>query len=170
MDKSISFALGILSCLLVVVAFFYRDKLKLFKKFGYLGVFLVSLLGNMIIMAPSAPLIAAAGSLYNPWIVGFVAAFGNIIGQLLFYTVGSAVSTTNMLESNWYRIAYKYMETNGFLTVFVLACFPNPVIDVGALLSGATKYPMWKYLVASFFGKWFKYTVFAAVGKQFIRI
>ena len=171
MDQWISIALGILSIVLMVVAFMYRHQLKHLQKYGYLGIFMVSAIGNLVIMSPSAPLVAAAGgSLYNPWIVGGLAALGSITGQLLFYTVGFAAGGTSITDSYWYRLAHKHMETNGFLTVFLLACFPNPIIDTGGMLSGATKYPMWKFLTASFFGKWVKYTVFAAVGKRFIRL
>lgn len=171
MEQWISISLAVLSVILMVVGFLYRHKMKHLQKYGYLGIFMVSAIGNVAIMSPSAPLVAAAGgSLYNPFVVGALAALGAVTGQLLSYTIGSAAGGMSITDSYWYRTAHKHMETNGFLTVFLLACFPNPVIDAGGILSGATKYPMWKFLIASFFGKWVKYTVFAAVGKRFIRI
>ena len=171
MDKWIGVALGIGSILLMIVGFLYRNKLKHLQKYGYLGIFLISAIGNLAIMSPSAPLVAAAGgSLYNPWVVGALAALGSVTGQLVAYSLGAAAGMSSITESYWYRTAHKHMENNGFLTLFVLACFPNPIIDAGGMLSGATQYPMWKFLTASFFGKWLKYTVFAAVGERFIHI
>lgn len=169
MDKWIGVALGIGSILLMIVGFLYRKKLKHLQKYGYLGIFLISAIGNLAIMSPSAPLVAAAGgTVYNPLVVGAIAALGSVTGQLVAYSLGTAAGMTSITESYWYQSAHKHMDKNGFLTVFVLACFPNPVVDVGGMLSGATNYPMWKFLTASFFGKWVKYTIFAAVGKRVI--
>ena len=169
MDKWVSIVLAVGSLLLMVVAFFYRKKLKHFKKYGYLGILLVSAVGNLAIMSPAPPIAAAAaGTIYNPWIVGAITALGSVTGQLLSYTIGSA-GEGNISESYWYRMAKKHMEKNGFLTLFILAIIPNPVIDSGGIISGATSYPMWKFLMASFMGKWVKYTIIAMVGKRFIR-
>ena len=171
MDKRIGIALGIGSVLMMIVGFVYRNKLKHLQKYGYLGIFLISAIGNLAILSPSAPLVAAAGgSLYNPLVVGAFAALGSVTGQLVSYSLGAAAGATSITESYWYRTAHKHMEKNGFLTLFVLACFPNPIIDTGGMLSGATQYPMWKFLIASFFGKWVKYTIFAAVGKRVISL
>ena len=100
MEKAISYALAIVSVILMVVAFMYRNKLGRFKKYGYLGIFIISLIGNVAFFSPSAPIISAAGgSIYNPWFVGAVAALGAVIGEMFTYVLGSAAKETNITES-----------------------------------------------------------------------
>lgn len=170
MEKAISYALAIVSVILMVVAFMYRNKLGRFKKYGYLGIFIISLIGNVAFFSPSAPIISAAGgSIYNPWFVGAVAALGAVIGEMFTYVLGSAAKETNITESKLYELMKSYMEKNGFLTLVVLACVPNPFFDLAGLVAGATGFPLWQFFVASYIGKFLKFTFFAFIGKRFLK-
>ena len=62
------------------------------SSFGYLGIFLVSLLSNasLFIPIPGWIFIAPAGLYLNPWLVGIVAGLGAAIGELVSYYAGVA--------------------------------------------------------------------------------
>ena len=171
MQKEVSIALGVVSFVLMVTfAYLFHNKLKTFKKYGYLGVFMISLIGNIAIFSPSAPLISMlAGSLYNPWVVGFIAALGAVIGETLSYLIGNAAGQTSFTELPYYETIQRFMERNGFLTLFAFAAIPNPFFDAVGLLAGATGFPFWLFVVASFLGKICKFTFFAFVGTKFLK-
>ncbi len=39
------------------------------------------------------------------------------------------------------------------LTLFLLAALPNPIFDVGGIIAGVLKMPVWKFLMAAIVGK-----------------
>ena len=159
--------LGIFSILLIVLAFLYRNNLGYFKKYGYLGIFIISVIGNIAIFSPAAPLASVlGGKLYNPWIVSFVTALGAIIGEIVSYTVGYA-SQDVVYDLFWYEKIKYFMEINGSITIFLLATIPNPFFDLAGIAAGATNFPFWKFILFSFLGKWIKFGMFALLGHTF---
>jgi membrane protein YqaA with SNARE-associated domain len=166
MEKEIQLVLGIVSIVLMIVAFLYRNKLGQFKKYGYLGIFLISAIGNMAILSPAAPMVAALGAtIYHPVIVSFITTLGAVTGELLSYFIGSA-GQTYIPDSEWNTKITHFMKINGSITLFVLSVIPNPFFDVAGIAAGATNYPLWKFIVISFFGKWIKFGLFALMGKK----
>ncbi len=63
---------------------------------GYLGLFVVMVIGNMglpvgtELMVPAAGALAATGHLSSVWLVGLVATTGEIVGGSILYAVGYA--------------------------------------------------------------------------------
>jgi len=165
MDK-IQMFLSVLSIGLMIIAFLYRNKLGQFKKYGYLGIFLISAIGNIAILSPAAPMIAGLGStIYHPIIVSFITTLGAVIGELLSYFIG--YSGNNYIpDSEWNTKIQHFMKINGTITIFILSIIPNPFFDLAGIAAGVTKYPLWEFIVISFFGKWIKYTIFAFMGKK----
>src|SRR3990172_6607872 len=73
-----------------VVVFIFRDNLVSLQNYGYLGLFLLSILGNATIILP-VPIILTAfigGAVFNPLIVGVVVSLGATIGELTGYLAG----------------------------------------------------------------------------------
>jgi membrane protein YqaA with SNARE-associated domain len=166
MYKEMQLILGIVSIVLMIVAFLYRNKLGQFKKYGYLGIFLISAIGNMAILSPAAPMVAALGAtIYHPVIVSFITTLGAVTGELLSYFIGSA-GQSYIPDSEWNTKINHFMKINGSITLFVLSVIPNPFFDVAGIAAGATNYPLWKFIVISFFGKWIKFGLFALMGKK----
>jgi len=165
MDK-LQLFLGVVSVGLMIIAFFYRNKMGQFKKYGYLGIFIISAIGNVAILSPAAPMIAGLGAtVYHPLIVSFVTTLGAVTGELLSYFIGSA-GQNYIPESEWNTKINHFMKINGTLTLFVLSVIPNPFFDLAGIAAGATNYPLWEFIVISFFGKWIKFTIFALMGKK----
>ena len=166
MGEEIQVILGIVSFVLMIVAFFYRDKLGHFKKYGYLGIFIISAIGNVLILSPAAPMISGiGGTMYHPLISGFITALGAVTGELLSYFVGS--TTQHYIpDSKWNTKVKEFMKINGSLTIFIISIIPNPFFDLAGITAGATNFPLWKFIIFSFFGKWIKFSIFALMGKK----
>jgi membrane protein YqaA with SNARE-associated domain len=166
MDNKLQLILGVVSMGLMIIAFLYRNKLGQFKKYGYLGIFFISAIGNVAILSPAAPMIAGLGAtIYHPLIASFITTLGAVTGELLSYFVGSATHSY-LPHSDWNTKINHFMKINGKLTIFVLSIIPNPFFDLAGIAAGVTNYPLWEFIVISFFGKWIKFTLFALMGKK----
>ena len=68
----------------------FGDQLVDLRGYGYLGVFLISLLGNatVILPVPSLAVVFAGGGVLNPLLVGLVAGVGEPLGELTGYLAG----------------------------------------------------------------------------------
>jgi len=163
MGKEIQLILGIVSIVLMVVAFLYRNNLGRFKKYGYLGIFIISAIGNIAILSPVSPMIAAlGGTLYHPILASFFTTLGAVTGELVSYFIGSA-GHDYIPHSEWIN---NFMEINGAITIFAFSIIPNPFFDLAGIAAGATNFPLWNFILISFFGKWIKFGIFALIGKK----
>ena len=122
------------------------------------------MIGNIAIFSPAAPMITLiSGRYYNAWLVGLAAALGAILGEVLAYNVG-AVGQLAIKDKPWFETVHQYMEKNGFFTILLVTAVPNPVFNFAGGTAGAFHYPMWKFMIASFFGNWLQYTITATLG------
>ncbi len=155
----------IFAVILSVVIFIFRDKLVDFESYGYLGIFVISVLGNATIILPVPVILTAflGGGIFNPILVGLVSSFGATIGELTGYVAGR--SGRVVIENNpKFAKIEKWMTKYGLWTIFVLAVIPNPAFDLAGIVSGATKIPVWKYFLVTWAGKFIKFMGFALLG------
>jgi uncharacterized membrane protein YdjX (TVP38/TMEM64 family) len=159
-------AIGLVSFIIMLtIGFIFRNKLHHLKKHGILGIFLFTLIGNASILSPVGPVVTVLGGrLYPPWLVGFVAACGSILGEILTYNIGGIAEETNITEKQWYEKVKTFMGKNGFLTIIVITSIPNPLVNFAAVTAGSINYPLWKFLAASWMGNWVQFTICAALG------
>ena len=149
--------------------YLYRDRVAQFASYGYLGLFVVSVVGNATILLPLPSLAATfvAGGILNPWLVALVSAAGMSIGELSGYLAG--FGGTAIVESSnreRYRHLEDWMRRHGFVTIFVLGAIPNPFFDLAGVAAGILHFPLWYFLLACFLGKLVKAVVFAFAGAQ----
>ncbi len=161
---SLLLAVGITAAVIV-----FRDDLARFATYGYVGIFVINLVGNATVILPVPGLVAvfAGGTALNPLIVGLVAGvaqpLGELTGYLAGYGGGAAVENRAL-----YQKLRGWMERHGFVTIFVLAAIPNPAFDVAGIIAGALRMPVWQFLLACFLGKTLKSLVVAWLGSQSI--
>jgi len=128
----------------------------LLKAYGYLGVFIVSLLGSstVILPLPSFAIIFAAGVLLNPFLIGLIGGIGSSIGETTAYAVG--FGGEKIIEKKWKKYLAKseklFEKYGGFFIITVFAATPLPY-DVIGILSGSLKYPFKKFFTATLIGK-----------------
>ncbi len=136
----------------MVVEFF----LYLAQTYGYLGVFLVSMIGSstIIFILPTDIIVFAAGAILNPFLVGIVAGLGEAIGEVVGYVLG--LGGRKIIDKKYKKDIKKwekrFKKYGGFLIIVLFAATPLPD-DIVGIIGGALKYPFKKFLLASFIGK-----------------
>ena len=132
----------------------YQQEIQNLGNAGLIGLFVVSVIGNatLIIPAPVFVVACAAGLAFGPVQVGIVAGLGAAIGELTGYMAGYGGEAI-IPEGNLYHRIHAFMQRHGMLAIFLLAALPNPIFDVGGIIAGVLKMPVWKFLTAAWIGK-----------------
>jgi membrane protein YqaA with SNARE-associated domain len=144
----------------------FPDKVREFGNYGYLGVFIGSLISNATIILPVPgvlvlfPLVANL----NPILVALAGSTGGIIGELSSYMAGFG-GQAMVNKGRLYERVEGWMQKWGGWTIFVFAFAPIVPFDVAGLVGGAMRYPLWKFLLIGWIGKSLKYIwlVYAAI-------
>jgi len=141
---------------------------------GYLGAFIVSVLGNLIPFIPIPYLVAifymAAYLPVEPVILGIISGIGGTIGKVIVY-IFSFGSGKLIGEEKEYRIARlrQLLDKYGALAVFVFTITPSPD-DIVIIPLGLIRYSFFKFLIACLAGKIALSMFIAVFGKTFVNI
>ena len=157
-------ALGIV-VLVTVAVLLLRDQLAEYERYGYVGIFLTTLAGSatVVLPVPGLAVVYLGGSLWNPLIVGLVAGLGDSIGEGTGYLAGYAGQGL-VDDLGLYRRFERWMQKNGFLTIFFLSAIPNPFFDLAGLAAGASGFPGKWFFLAAWMGKTVKDVAIALAG------
>lgn len=156
--------------LLVVLAasvalLFLPINYKALGVYGYLGVFLVTLLGTgaMVLPVPYLGFVAMAGRELDPlWVAvvaGAAAALGELTGYLVGYTGRSLIG-----RNRWYGFLEGKIRRFGGPIVLLGAAVPNPLFDAIGVVAGATRMPLGLFLVSCFLGRTVRLYLVALLG------
>jgi len=156
---------GVVATILMVVAIvYYSEYLRELQHYGYLGAFIISILGGATIIVPVpmlAVVFALGGVMPHTWLVGASAALGELIGALTIYMTGHGAGKA-LMNSKHGRIQSAYdrllglMERRGSLTLFAVASVVNPFFYPAALAAGALRFGLKKYILIVLAGKLIK--------------
>jgi membrane protein DedA with SNARE-associated domain len=140
-----------------------------FETYGYIGVFLATLLGSATIFfpMPNIATVFAAGMLFNPVWVAIAGGLGSAIGETIGYLIGLGGSTVE-INSKWYSKVESWMQRYSGITIFILALIPNPFFDIAGILAGLMRYNFFKFFIATFSGKTLRSLILSYLGYQFI--
>ena len=141
------------------------DKIKEFQNYGYPGAFLISLVSSatIILPTPGLLLLIALGAVFNPVLVGLVGAVGGAVGEITGYVLGH--SGRGLTQRNkLFLKAEVWMKKGGFVTIFLFSLLPFLPVDIVGVVAGALRFPIWKFLLACFFGKAILYVVMVQTG------
>ena len=157
----------VLAITIALFLFFLQnpEKIKEFEKYGYPGAFLISLVSSatVILPAPGILLVIAIGVTLNSVLVGLISAVGGSIGEMTGYMLGH--SGRGFARSNKILVrAEEWMRRRGFVTVFLFSLIPLLPFDVVGVVSGALRFPIWKFLLACFLGKTLLFIVLIQTG------
>ena len=150
---------------ITVYIYSVRDHVKEYAAYGYPGIFLIALMANatVILPAPGVAVGFAMGSVFNPLGVAFAAGTGGALGELTGYLAGfggqAVVENTKM-----YNRFLPWVQKYGVWTILILAAIPNPFFDLAGIAAGATKIPLWKFLLFCWIGQLIKMAMFAYAG------
>ncbi len=144
------------------------------KDWGYLGIFLIAMAGSATIVLPTPSTVAIFGGavvldpvfgIPSPLLVGLIAGLGDALGEFSGYGLGFAGADL-VRHQRLYRTFERWMNVNGFATIFLLCTFPNPLFDIAGAAAGASRMRPAKFFLATLGGKIVK-DLFLAYGGTF---
>ncbi|MDD4874153.1 MAG: VTT domain-containing protein [Dehalococcoidales bacterium] len=143
------------------------DMIEQLEGYGYLGVFLISIILNASIVLPvgNFVVIAALGAtLPSATIVGLVGGLGAAIGEMTGYVAGySGQALVTQKNNRLYIMLGKWLSKWGSPAIFLLSVFPFAFDIVGAM-AGALRFPVWKFFLACWLGRTILYIGVAWAG------
>jgi membrane protein YqaA with SNARE-associated domain len=141
---------------------------------AYLVIFVVTLASNASILAPVfiyISLMIAAAKFLDPVLVALVASVAGALGETSGYYAGYLGKRIVRVENTpGYEKLVAWMKKYGALGIFLLSLQPILPFDVAGLLAGASKLPLWKFILPCWAGKFPKYLVVCFLGEEFLRL
>ncbi|MGA8848338.1 MAG: VTT domain-containing protein [Dehalococcoidia bacterium] len=141
---------------------------------AYLAVFITSLVSNASIiipvpifvgiMIPVAKMMAEV-SPWGPVLVALTASSAGTLGEITGYYAGYLGKKIIVTEATpGYEKLVGWMKRHGPLAIFLLSLQPILPFDIAGLISGASRIPLWKFILACWAGKFPKYLLGCYLG------
>lgn len=161
----------VLSLLMAVAVVYFWEFIRTLEGYGYLGAFLISILGGatIIIPVPMLAVVFALGGVLTPYWIGVAAGLGETVGALTIYMTGhgggAALSNIKYgkVQAAYSRLMH-WMERRGSWTLFILAAVLNPFFYPAALAAGAMRFGLRRYFLICLAGKLIKGITVAYAG------
>jgi len=145
-----------------------RDQAAQLARYGYPGIFVLSILANATVLlpAPGVLFVFAMGAVFDPFWVAIAAGLGAAIGELSGYLAGFGGQAV-VERADIYQRIIDWMQRHpksDFWMVLLLAFIPNPFFDLAGIAAGALRIPVLRFLIACSLGKILKMLVIAYLG------
>jgi len=147
---------------------------------AYLVVFLTTLVSNASIIIPVPVFVAvmitvakmmADVSPWGPVLVALTAATAGALGEITGYYAGYLGKKIIITEATpGYEKLVGWMKRHGPLAIFLLSLQPILPFDIAGLVSGASRIPLWKFVLPCWAGKFPKYLVGCYFGATFLSL
>lgn len=139
---------------------------------GYLGLFLVTLLNGAAIVLAGPGLAATflAARVWPPLLVGLVAGTGTALGEVSGYLLGWGGAHLldhwegRRLPAHWRQRLASLVTRHWFWLFFLLSALPNPFLDLAGLIAGWRRLPLWQFLLPVWLGKTLRMLLIAHLG------
>ncbi len=154
---------------LSVAIVIFQDWWVRFRAYGYLGLFLITLLSNATVIFPAPGLVLpfSLGAVLHPFWVAVVAAAGATAGELSGYLAGFS-GQAFVEDYRAYRRVRALMRQYGDGVIFALAVLPTPLFDLAGIVAGATRIPLQRFVLWTFAGKLVKMLAVTYAGDWFV--
>lgn len=153
-----------------IYVFSIRDQAQELARYGYPGIFLLSMLAyaTVFLPAPGILFVFAMGAVFHPVGVaiaaGLGAAFGEFSGYLAGFSGQAVIERVKAYESIliWLR-THPGLSSLGIL---FLAAIPNPFFDLAGIAAGTLKIHPGRFLIFCALGNIIKMLIFAYAGSS----
>ena len=149
---------SVLAVTLVTVLFADVTDVEFWRKIGYPGVFVFSVLGSagVVFAIPGLVAVCGAGGLeLNPIVLGLLSGAGEAMGELSGYAIGFGGKSV-VERSELYQTVRRLIIRRGMVVLFVVSIIPNPIFDLVGIVAGGVNFPVRKFLVTVWAGKTIK--------------
>lgn len=141
------------------------------RSYGYLGAFLISLIGNASILLPGIvlPILTTlgvafyrvSGVLAAPIMIGVAGGAGAAIGEIVGYMAG--YGGRGIVENKkLYERLVGWLRRWGVVAIFIFALVPL-FFDLLGLAAGILRFPLWKFILVCWLGRTLLYVVFVVL-------
>jgi membrane protein YqaA with SNARE-associated domain len=152
----------------------FNISVEKFAATAYLVVFLVTLASNAGIFVPvfiHVSIMMAAASQLNPVLVALVASVAGTLGEITGYYAGYLGKRIAQVENMpGYQRLVGWMKRYGPWGIFLISLQPILPVDIAGLVAGASKIPLWKFLLPCWAGRFPKYLVACYFGPAVLNI
>lgn len=156
----------VFSIIIVVVILYFSDQIRDLSVYGYVGAFIIALLGSATILLPSpafAAIIAMSASL-DPIMLGAVAGIGSGLGEITGYLAGKGVRDTLNNHIKESAAIEEFVERYDVAAIFLLSFIPNPLFDIAGVIAGGLRIHWTHFLSACVLGRVIRYVLLALIG------
>jgi membrane protein YqaA with SNARE-associated domain len=131
--------------------------------------FLYMCLACQFFPIPTIPPIAFTAKAFHPALVAFAGGIGTSIANLNDYAIVGWLFRSRRVKKvrdfSAYQRLLRFFDRYAFATLTVATFLPIP-IDVIRMLAISRAYPIWKYMAATFSGRFPRYLILAYLGKE----
>jgi membrane protein YqaA with SNARE-associated domain len=153
---------------------YFNISVERFATTAYLVVFVISLVSNASIIVPVPIFVAIlieAARHWNPALIALAASVAGALGETTGYYAGYLGKRIIHLENApGYEKLVGWMKRYGTRAIFLLSLQPILPFDIAGLISGASRIPLWKFLLACWGGKFPKYLLGCYIGPAVLNI
>lgn len=172
LEYTLLIGVALLLTLFALAFFYFSSDISNLKSYGYVGLFLINVIGaaSILLPSPAAASVFGGGALLSDFMgvpafiwVGAIAGLGEAVGEFSGYAAGygGRIVVENRAE---YKRIHRWMDSHGTITMFLMSTVPNPLFDIVGLAAGAVQMPMKRFFAAVLAGKVIKDTWMAAAG------
>ncbi|HZJ18130.1 MAG TPA: VTT domain-containing protein [Patescibacteria group bacterium] len=169
--KAAFYLIFILSFVLSLSLFIFKDFFRDSKSLGLFGIFLINFVSNasFFVSGPAFLSVIAGGSLYNPILVALVSSVAATLGDMIGFLVGFSgrkIILEKLEKKFWFSVLEDYFKKYGGLMLFFLAFIPNPFFDAIGLVAGIFVYSPKKFIIIVTLGRFLRYLILAGIGAR----
>ena len=171
LQKPLAVSIFLLSIILSIAFYVFRDFFKDASSLGLIGLFIVNFVSSatFFVSAPAFLTIITGGNLYSPILVAGVASFGAGLGDMIGFLFGHSGRRLAKIKLEKYkavRFLEKHFHRHGALIIFIMAIIPNPLFDAIGILAGVVNYPALKFFAIMLVGRFLRYWLLAQFGSK----
>jgi len=162
--SGLALVITVISCVAVV---YYWDYIAQLQGYGYLGVFIISLLATsiMVLPIPHAALVFTLGGVLNPALVGVTSGLGASIGAMTIYLTGyGGHSLFHNVNNGLYSRLMNWVQRRGSIAVFIMSAVFNPLFIPMTITLGILRFRLWKFFLLCWAGQTVKSLTLAYCG------
>lgn len=170
--KSISIIILIISFVLSIGVFIFRDYFKDLQSLGLIGILLINFFSSatFFVSGPAFLTVIAGGSIYPPLLVAFVSSLGASLGDMISFFFGFSgrnLALHNLRKKIWFSVFEDVFKAHETIIIFLFAIVPNPLFDAVGLFAGIFGMNYYKFFIIMFAGRFVRYILLAYLGNSF---
>jgi len=162
--------LFLISALLLFSPLYLKLDLNSLKSLGILGIAIFNFVSSSTLFFPAPGIVATGigGALYNPILVALASSVGSTLGESVGFIFGhSSRKITHPRDHTFMESLYRIIHhKHGSILIAVLAFIPNPFFDAVGIAAGLALYPLRKFLMIVFIGRFARDIIVAYIGSN----